>query len=199
MLCGAQIANARHSISQPLPNLSCIDQAVRAGGSIGKNSRYTRSTSGMSARSASTTCTRTTRSRDEPADSSMCCILESVVRICSAIGPCLRSPVSGSIGPVPDRNMYGPTRIPGTCGRLALRETLRREFFGSITERGSFSVIGSHQRRAFDDHFRIVGKARATDGTGGRWVGKETGIDLVHIRRFQEAMQEHVHLDDLVE
>jgi hypothetical protein len=36
-----QPANATHSISQPLPNRSCIDQAVRAGGSMGKNSRYT--------------------------------------------------------------------------------------------------------------------------------------------------------------
>src|SRR5262249_49234254 len=125
----------------------------------------------MSARSASTTCTRTTRSRDEPADSSMCCILESVVRIWSAIGPWLRSPVSGSIGPIPDRKTYGPTRIPGTCGRLALRETLRRGFFGSIAERGSFAVIGSHQGRAFDDHFRVVGKARAADGAGGRRLG----------------------------
>src|SRR5919201_571674 len=199
MLCGDQVAKATHSISQPLPNLSCIDQTVRAGGSIGKNSRYTRSISGMSARLASTTCTRTTRSSDEPADSSMCCILASVVRICSAIAPWLRSSVSGSIGPIPDRNMYGPSRIPGTCGRLAPRETLRRGFFGSIAERGSFAVIGSHQGRAFDDHFRVVGKARAADRTGGRRLGKETGIDLVHVRRLQHAMQEHVHLYDFVE
>jgi hypothetical protein len=40
-------AKATHSISQPLPNLSCIDQTVRAGGLFGKNSRYTRSISAM--------------------------------------------------------------------------------------------------------------------------------------------------------
>jgi len=34
-----QPASATHSISQPLPNRSCIDQTVRAGGSAGKNSR----------------------------------------------------------------------------------------------------------------------------------------------------------------
>jgi sugar/nucleoside kinase (ribokinase family) len=34
-----QPASATHSISQPLPKRSCIDQAVRAGGSTGKNSR----------------------------------------------------------------------------------------------------------------------------------------------------------------
>ena len=62
-----QPASATHSISQPLPNRSCIDQAVRAGGSIGKNSRYTRSMSDMCEMSASTTCTHTTRSSDEPA------------------------------------------------------------------------------------------------------------------------------------
>src|SRR5262249_62013412 len=32
-----QPANATHSISQPLPNRSCIDHAVRAGGATGKN------------------------------------------------------------------------------------------------------------------------------------------------------------------
>jgi hypothetical protein len=32
-------ASATHSISQPLPNRSCIDHAIRGGGLIGKNSR----------------------------------------------------------------------------------------------------------------------------------------------------------------
>src|SRR5215471_2255713 len=82
-----QPTSATHSISQPLPNRSCIDQAVRAGGSTGKNSRYTRSISAICEISARTTCTRTTRSSDDPADSNICCMLESVVRICSAIGP----------------------------------------------------------------------------------------------------------------
>jgi hypothetical protein len=35
----AQPASATHSISQPLPNRSCIDQTVRAGGStLSRNS-----------------------------------------------------------------------------------------------------------------------------------------------------------------
>jgi putative tryptophan/tyrosine transport system substrate-binding protein len=46
---------------------------------------------------------RTTRSSDEPADSSMCCMLDSVMRTCSAIGPWLRSPGCGSTGTIPDK------------------------------------------------------------------------------------------------
>src|SRR5260370_40400969 len=97
---------------------------------------------------------------------------------------------------MPDRDMESPTRMPGTWGRLAPRETLSRGFFGSTTERGNFSVIASRQRRAFDDHFHAVGKACATDSAGGRRVRKEAGIDLVHVWRLQHAMQPHVHCDD---
>jgi hypothetical protein len=32
-------ASATHSTSQPLPNRSCMDQTMRAGGSTGMNSR----------------------------------------------------------------------------------------------------------------------------------------------------------------
>ena len=39
LLLPAHPASATHSISQPLPKRSCIDQTVRAGGSTGKNSR----------------------------------------------------------------------------------------------------------------------------------------------------------------
>src|SRR5262249_57833860 len=67
-----QPANATHSISQPLPNRSCIDHAVRAGGATGKNSRYTPSISALFAMAASTTSSRRTRSSDYPADSPMC-------------------------------------------------------------------------------------------------------------------------------
>src|SRR6516162_2796383 len=100
---------------------------------------------------------------------------------------------------MPDRNMWSPTRIPGTWGRLAPRETLSRGFFGSTTDRGSFSVIASRQRRAFDDHFCAVGKTCATDSAGGRRVGKEDGIDLIHVGRLQHAVQPHVHFHDFIE
>jgi len=83
-----------HSISTPLPLLSCKVQVVRAGGSVGKNSRQIRFISSKSLLSASTTVILTMRSKPEPADSSMCAMLHSVCRICSAIGPRLRPPVN---------------------------------------------------------------------------------------------------------
>ena len=70
---------------------------------------------------------------------------------------------------------------------------------GPIAERASFSVIGSRQRGAFDDHFHAVRQACAADGTRRRRIGKEFGIDLVHVRRFQHAVQQHVHLHHLIE
>src|SRR5262249_61261770 len=49
-----QPANATHSISQPFPNRSCIDHAVRAGGSTGKKLPKTRPLSATCEKSAST-------------------------------------------------------------------------------------------------------------------------------------------------
>ena len=95
----------------------------------------------MSPMSASTTWMRTTRSSEEPADSSIWRMLPSVMRTCAPIGPWKRSPVAGSIGPMPDRKMKSPTRMPGTCGRWALRDTLSRGLCGWITERASVSVM----------------------------------------------------------
>src|SRR6478609_8086664 len=88
--------------------------------------------------------------------------------------------------------------MPGTCGRLELREALSSGFFGSIAERGNVSVIGSPQRSAFDDDLHAVGKTCAADGPG-RWrIGKEAGVDFVHVRRFEHAVQQNVHFHDLI-
>ena len=80
----------------------------RPGGACGRvdQEKFTidRSISAMCEMSASTTCTRTTRSSDEPADS-MCRMFDNVMRTCSAIGPWLRSPVCGSTGTMPDKKM----------------------------------------------------------------------------------------------
>src|SRR5262249_48340981 len=149
--------------------------------------------------SASTTCTRTTRSRDEPADSSMCCMLDSVMRTCSAIGPRLRSPVCGSTGTMPDKKMYSPTRMPGTCGRFPTREALSKGFLGAIAVRTSPSLIGSGQRGAFDHDLHAVGKARAAHRPCWRRIRKELDIDVIHVRGFQHAVQQHIDLHDLVE
>src|SRR5262249_23516501 len=131
----------------------------------------------------------TIRSRPDPADSSVCSILRSVCRICSGIGPRLRPPVSGSTGPIPDRKMYSPTRMPGECGRLALRETLRLGFVGSITLRSTPSVIGSprysSQRNAFDLGLVAANKPGAADGPRRRIDREEFAIYRVHVFVFQ--------------
>src|SRR4029077_13976087 len=100
--------------------------------------------------SASTALTLTIRSNPEPADSNMCAMLFNVCRICSAIGPRLRPPVTGSTGPIPERKMYSPTRRPGECGRLALREPLSFGLRGLITLRDRRVLIGLRQRYTFD-------------------------------------------------
>src|SRR3954471_24286488 len=89
--------------------------------------------------------------------------------------------------------------MPGTCGRLELREALSSGFFGSIAERGNASVIGSPQRSAFDDDLHAVGKTCAADGPGRRRIGKEAGVDVVHVGCFEHAVQQNVHFHDLVE
>ena len=62
-------------------------------------------------------------------------MLVSTVWICSAIGPGLLSPVSGSSGTIPDTKMRFPARTPGECGRLPRRELFSIGFFGSIVLR----------------------------------------------------------------
>src|SRR6185312_11200610 len=89
--------------------------------------------------------------------------------------------------------------MPGTCGRLELREALSSGFFGSIAERGNVPVIGSPQRSAFDDDLHAVGKTCAANGPGRRRIGEEAGVDLVHVGCFEHAVQQDVHLHDLVE
>ena len=70
---------------------------------------------------------------------------------------------------------------------------------GSIAKRLSFSVIGSRQHGAFDDHLHAIGQARAADGARGRWLGEEAGIDLVHVRRLQHAGEQHIDLHDILQ
>jgi 2-iminobutanoate/2-iminopropanoate deaminase len=41
--------------------------------------------------------------------------------------------VTGSTGPIPERKIMSPTRMPGECGRFALRDTLSRGLTGSIS------------------------------------------------------------------
>src|SRR3954453_5598495 len=89
--------------------------------------------------------------------------------------------------------------MPGTCGRLELREALSSGFFGSVAARGNASVIGSPERSAFDDDLHAVGKTCAADGPGRRRIGKEAGIDFIHVRCFEHAVQQNVHFHDLVE
>src|SRR5438045_4637718 len=138
------------------------------------------------------------RLRPDSADSSMCAILRSVCRICSAIGPRLRPPVAGPTGPMPERKIYSPTRMPGECGRLALRETLRFGLAGSITLRGSGSVMGpaslSSQGNAVDLDLVAADQCSAIDSSG-RWiVREELAIDRIHVVAFQHRIDQHVDL-----
>src|ERR1700732_4954541 len=147
--------------------------------------------------SASTALTLTIRSNPEPADSNMCAMLFNVCRICSAIGPRLRPPVAGSTGPIPERKMYSPTRMPGECGRLALRETLSLGLVGSITVRERCPVIVSGQRHAFDLDLAATAELGAADRARGRVHWKELAVDLVHVVVLQHRVDQHVDLDRL--
>src|SRR5947208_4408193 len=143
------------------------------------------------------------RSRPDAADSSICAILRSVYRICSAIGPRLRPPPTGSTGPSPDRKIYLATRMPGECGRLALRETLSLGFTGSITLRSTPSVIGpprcSSQRNAFDLDLLSANEPGAADGPRRRIDREELAIDRVHVFVFQHRIDQRIDLDHLGE
>src|SRR6516164_4144008 len=107
----------------------------------------------------------------------------------------MRSPVCGSIGPMPDRKMKSPMRMPGTCGRLALRETLRIGFLGWITERVSLSVIASiRQRRA--------GQQEALDVAARRQVAQrrhrvDQGVQL-GARHLAGAIEERVLAEEVI-
>src|SRR6185437_4896389 len=63
--------------------------------------------------------------------------------------------------------------MPSTCGRLALRETLRRWFFGWTTERASFSVMDISDpwalrlREAFGRRLRPPAEQTALERVGG--------------------------------
>src|SRR5438105_2541139 len=101
----------------------------------------------------------TTRSREEPADSSRWRMFVSVWRVSCAIVPGLRSPVSGSVDSMPDRKMKSPARMPGLCGRLKLRETFSLSFFGTMTARlvkgsslGEGDGVELHLERVHDAH-----------------------------------------------
>src|SRR5262249_402867 len=111
----------------------------------------------------------------------MCAILRSVCRIWSAIGPRFRPPVTGSTGPMPDRKMSSPTRTPGECGRLALRETLSLGLAGSITVRCRRAVIGSRERHAFDLDLAAADQFGAADRASRGIRREELAIDGVHI------------------
>src|SRR5215469_12693182 len=140
--------------------------------------------------------TLTTRSRADPADSSMWDMFRSVCWICSAIGPRLRSPVAGSTGPMPDRKIMSPTRMPGECGRLALRDTLSRGLTGSITLRERSSVIGSCQRDAVDLDLVAADQPGPAHRPGGRIAREELAVHVVHVPVFQHRIDQYVNLDD---
>src|SRR3954452_3450848 len=139
------------------------------------------------------------RSRPDPADSSMWPMFPKVRRICSAIGPSLRPPVTGSTGPIPDRKIMSPTRMPGEWGRLALRDTLSRGLTGSITLRETGSVIGSGQRHAVDLDLVAADQPGSANRPGGRIAREEFAVHVIHVPVLQHRIDQHIDLDYLGE
>src|SRR5258707_13083663 len=91
--------------------------------------------------------------------------------------------------------MYSPTRMPGECGRLALRETLSLGLVGSITVRESCPVIVSGQRHAFDLDLAAAAELPAADLARGRVHWKELAVDLGLVVVLQHRVDEHLNLD----
>src|SRR3982751_6933909 len=105
-------------------------------------------------------------------------MLASVWRVSCAMVPGLRSPVSGSVESMPERKMKSPARMPGLCGRLKLRETLRWSFFGTMISRLG-KVSPSDERDGVELHLERVDDAHAPDRARGRPVGHVLAIDAV--------------------
>src|SRR5690242_19459357 len=86
--------------------------------------------------------------------------------------------------------------MPGTCGRFARRDALSTGFNGSMTVRVSLSPFIVRKRRTLDHDFHAVAKPCSAYGAR-RWrLGEKARVNLVHVLRFEHAMQQHVHLDD---
>src|SRR3954470_20345075 len=120
----------------------------------------------------------TTRSSDEPADSSRWRMLLRVCRVSCAMVPGLRSPVSGSVDSMPDRKMKSPARMPGLWGRLKLRETLSFSFCGTMTSR-RVRASSSGERDGVELHLERVHDAHAPDGARRRAFGHVVAIHAV--------------------
>src|SRR5215472_9989061 len=129
----------------------------------------------------------------------MCSIFRKVCPIWLAIGPSLRPPVTGSTGPMPDRKITSPARMPGEWGRLALRDTLSCGLAGSITLRERGSLIGSGQRDAIDLDLSATDQPRAAHRPGGWFVGEERAVHVIHVSVFQHRIEQDIDLNDLGE
>src|SRR5581483_8209228 len=136
----------------------------------------------------------TTRSRDEPADSSRWRMLASVWRVSCAMVPGLRSPVAGSVDSMPERKMKSPARMPGLCGRLKLRETLSLSFSGTMTSRLAKELAPSDEGDGVELQLERVHDAHAPHGARRRTCGHVLSVDTVERVVLDAVVDHRAHL-----
>src|SRR5687768_11828879 len=128
-------------------------------------------------------------------------MLVSVWRVSCAIVPGLRSPLCGSVESMPERKMSSPARMPGLWGRLKLRETLSRSFFGSMISRvtGMGFAPRSDQGDGVELDLERVDDAHAPDGARRRSLRHVLAVDAVQRVVLDAVVDHRAHLDQALE